>query len=299
MFGPSFNHDPFRHLSMPSAFSYANYIAPPHAKYPRAHQNRHVPPPPPPPLQPHHYHDHAPHQRHGFDLEHYPNSSPSNQDYSAEDAYYHSSSETNSSPTPPPAVLHTAGSHWKQKKKKDKEEGHMIPTFQLKTFVLPATSPLNLPPFAPSSSPAVLILPPNLPLTPLHIHLTTLASPSTSTSIHAAVASAMRFRDVICQLLSPGVQVQGADVRTHVKVRGEWQEPGGRVRVCEVVDVVGRRGVDGRREVEMEVWVDVCGRGGGNAGRSGNGGMREKGGGGDGRVRGWETERGRMWEYKA
>lgn len=164
----------------------------------------------------------------------------------------------------------------------------MIPTFQHKAIALPATSPLNLPftHFPPSpSSPTVLILPKTLTLTHLRIHLTTPSpcptpSPSTATTLHATVASEMRLRDVIRQLLGPGVRLQGADVRAYVRLRGEWQEPGGRVRVCEVVDKVGRRG-------EVDVWVDVRG------GRS----ERKKGGSGDGRVMGWETERGSVWEY--
>lgn len=113
------------------------------------------------------------------------------------------------------------------------------------------------------------------------------ASPETST-LHVAVASSMRIRDVVKQILPPAYT---GDVRIWVKFRGEWQEPGGGWVISDV-EGMGRfaRNENGECEVRVVLGADTEVREG-RVGRGGRDKAVEKG---------WEMRRewgtGSRWE---
>jgi hypothetical protein len=121
----------------------------------------------------------------------------------------------------------------------------------------------------------LLILPPTLAKLKIQVR-----TPTSSSTIHAAVAGDMLFRDVIKHLLPSG---HSGGVRVFVKLRDTWQEPG-LVRLSELAEQ-GRFLLNERRE--MDVKLEIGGRGIG-AGRT----MERRG------MKAWERETGRGWEIR-
>jgi hypothetical protein len=103
-----------------------------------------------------------------------------------------------------------------------------------------------------------------------------------SETLHATVAGDMLFRDAVKQLVPERYH---GEVRAYVKMRGEWLEPG-RFLVSQIMEqgrfVLNERG-------ELEVKIEIGGRGGGGKMRGGGRGAKV-----------WEKEResGRTWEIR-
>jgi hypothetical protein len=94
----------------------------------------------------------------------------------------------------------------------------------------------------------ILVLPPSL--THLKIQLYT-SNNTYLRTLRVAVAGDIRLRNVIKQVLPPEYW---GDVKSYVKTRGEWVEPGSPTKVSDVVEL-GRFVVNERGEVQVRIVV--------------------------------------------
>ncbi|KAF2676723.1 hypothetical protein K458DRAFT_410198 [Lentithecium fluviatile CBS 122367] len=133
---------------------------------------------------------------------------------------------------------------------------------------LTRTTPITLPGHVPSISPsAILILPSHLTRITAHLYLPHQAP----TTLSLAAIPSMRLREAVIQLLGPTtVERYDGNVTVYVKSRGEWMQPGLKVRIKDVREVVRAAGGEG-----SEIMIEVRGgreaerRGGGVGGRRG------------------------------
>ena len=265
-----FNHNPFRRLPVASAFSYSDYIVPgtmPHLYTQRArepiHQHRHRPihhlsssPPP------HQSRRRPQHKRYS----HYSDMESSFSDPDTPDEAYH---RHMSPPSPSPFNARPQGRRsWK----------HDDNTLDIASSFRPLYANVSRQVSENISRDDILILPPSL--TRLRVQM---KSPACASEIlHATVAGDMLFRDAVKQLVPERYH---GEVRAYVKMRGEWQEPG-RFLVSQIMEqgrfVSNERG-------ELEVKIEIGGRGGGG---------KMRGGGRGAKVWEKERERGRTWEIR-
>lgn len=266
MFNTSpFPHNPFRHLPLPTPFSYTNYLvsqsrlsSPPSSSHRRT------------------YHRHRTYRPSSLFAD--ADMHASDQDDPLDDPYYMDTHSDSAFPAERPVHRHRRPQWLRNDTSTTNSLDDITSEFRPVPVRLARETAEKL------DRDTVLILPPMLTRLRVHIRYSYGGGGGATDPLHVAVAGDMRFRDVIRQLVGGRMQGQG-EVRVFVRMRGTWVEPGA-VRVSEVVEQ-GRWVVDERGEVEVK--IEVGGGGGGGVEKEGRG---KRG------VKAWEREMGRAWEVR-